>query len=263
MQDFRTKMLLGNVRNMQEELMIDESKEQYFLKLYSQGKFGIKHLRTIEREKTPSRSPSGLHSISPLSLVIRLLDNNVKDSADIFTRYDGRSVSKAECFAHRARQIEMAPIFEEFTELKSLTIGELWLALNSIAHIQFLHADDGVSNVYMDKRAVDLCSPKAQKLAIDLLLLRNSVLSTISLQSSERASNFRTLCKYVAGAIDQKDLNRLWQPTFLGCNGFAIEGLTERVLEIQKSVVSYYEENKQKIERYLQEPEAFFSKILN
>ena len=119
----------------------------------------------------------------------------------------------------------------------------------------YYDGDEGVSTA-------EVCSPAAQKLAIDFLVNRNRLIPSVSIKSYDVKRWLEDHYKYVIGQIDQNELYRSTRAALSTRDPLIVDSQVPRALELRKALTSHYERNEEKIVRHLKQPEVF-SKILN
>jgi hypothetical protein len=170
-------------------------------------------------------------------------------------------VAKPLILASNARTYDRSktPLSAEFPEIRALVIGDLWLALHSIARVQSLSERKGIVSLVIEKSVHDTISTEAERLAIKLLSIRNQFLNRCSFDPTQLREYVRTHHEYVTGKISHDDQGRRISP-ILRIND--LQDISTSFVECQKELRRYYEENRIKIDGYLRNPEDYYKKTV-
>jgi hypothetical protein len=197
--------------------------------------------------------------------VLQLLDERVPGSLDLETI---PHVSKVEMLCLTAKRSPNSTFFKEFPELKALLVGDLWLALHSLTSLQVLDRKVGSSYLYLRKNVKHVADSEALHLAIEMFRFRNRMLNAF--RFSERPDKLirsvhrsNSTIEYIAGGISFEQLDQASRHMCVTeVDGSHIGNLTTHFHVLQEGLRKYYTRNGQKIDRYLREPQDFFSRVL-
>jgi hypothetical protein len=201
-----------------------------------------------------------MYSIKPEMFALQLLDERVSPDMDLDT---SPSVTKAYMLSWKAKDLLNWPgLVTEFPEVKALLVGDLWLAIHSTIEVQSVYKEDGMSSVYLKKNSIGKFSTNVVKLAVDFLRFRKRVMTAFRLQKVSNDISLNFVSQYLAHKISWETLGEPRPHTTIEILWDSMRDIDEQFLALHHGLREHYNDNREKIDRLLRDPQPFFSQVL-